>query len=168
MEFSGEHLIAAPIDAVWAGLNDAEVLKVSIPGCEQLEKISDTEMTAQVRQKIGPVSANFAGKVTLSDFDPPHSYRIAGQGSGGMSGFAKGGALVTLEAVDGGTRLSYKAEAELGGKIAQLGSRLIQGAANKVADQFFSQFSEVVSGQSCTAPAKRSMAASTCKCLHCV
>lgn len=148
MEFSGQHLVPAPIDIVWAGLNDHEILKASIPGCEQLEKVSDTELTAQVRQKIGPVSASFSGKVTLSDFDPPRSYRITGQGSGGVAGFAKGGALVTLEEVAGGTKLTYDAEAQVGGKIAQLGSRLIQGAANKVADQFFGRFSEIVSGQS--------------------
>ena len=147
MEFSGEHQIPASIETVWAGLNNPEVLRAAIPGCEQLEKVSETEMTAQVRQKIGPVSASFTGKVTLSDLDPPNSYRITGQGSGGVAGFAKGGALVELQEVEGATRLTYTAEADVGGKIAQLGSRLIRGAANKVADQFFGRFSEIVSGE---------------------
>lgn len=144
MDLSGEYVIAAPIEAVWAGLNDPAVLKACIPGCEELTKVSDTEMTAKVTQKIGPVSASFSGSVTLSDIQPPFSYRIRGQGSGGVAGFAKGGALVTLEKVEGGTRLTYNAEAAIGGKIAQLGSRMIKGVAASVANQFFGRFSDIV------------------------
>jgi carbon monoxide dehydrogenase subunit G len=147
MELSGETLIPAPIATVWAGLNDPAILRACIPGCEALEMTSPTEMTARVVQKIGPVSASFAGQVTLSDLNPPHSYRITGQGSGGVAGFAKGSALINLAEEDGGTRLTYTVDVALGGKIAQLGGRMIKGLANSLAGQFFQAFSDRVSGQ---------------------
>jgi carbon monoxide dehydrogenase subunit G len=146
MEFSGEYRIPASGQKVWDALNDPAVLQQCIPGCESLEKSSDTEMKATVRMKIGPVSARFAGKVTLSDIDPPNGYRITGEGQGGAAGFAKGGAVVKLAEADGVTVLSYTADAQVGGKIAQIGARLIDGTARKLADEFFGKFSEVVGG----------------------
>ncbi len=140
MEIKGEYKIAAPREKVFAALNDQEVLKACIPGCESLEKLSDTEMTAKVRLRIGPVSAAFSGKVTLSDIDPPNGYKIAGEGQGGVAGFAKGGAVVKLADDDGGTVLTYDVDAQVGGKIAQVGARLISGTAKKLADQFFGKF----------------------------
>ncbi len=145
MDVSGEYRIAAPRESVWRGLNDAAILQASIPGCESLEKLSDTEFAARVATRIGPVSARFSGKVTLSDLDPPNGYRIAGEGQGGAAGFAKGAARVTLsDDGAGGTILRYEADASVGGKIAQIGSRLVQGAAKKTADEFFSRFAELV------------------------
>lgn len=146
MEIVGEYRIEAPRETVWAGLNDPEILRQAISGCEQIEKISETEFTARVRAKIGPVSAKFQGKVTLSELDPPHSYRISGEGTGGAVGFARGGAWVRLEERDGGTILTYKVDAQVGGKLAQIGSRLIDGVARKMADDFFTKFAEVVAG----------------------
>jgi uncharacterized protein len=145
MDMTGEERIAASRATVWAALNDVEVLKRCIPGCETLEKQSDTEMTAKVKLQIGPVSARFSGKVTLSEIDPPNGYRIAGEGSGGTAGHAKGGALVRLDDDDaGGTILKYEARADVGGKLAQLGGRLIDATAKKLAGEFFSKFGEVV------------------------
>jgi carbon monoxide dehydrogenase subunit G len=144
MDIKGEYRIAAPREKVFAALNDQEVLKATIPGCESLEKLSDTEMTAKVRLRIGPVSATFTGKVTLSDIDPPNGYRISGEGQGGVAGFAKGGAVVKLADDAGVTVLTYDADAQVGGKIAQVGARLIQGTARKLADQFFGKFAESV------------------------
>jgi carbon monoxide dehydrogenase subunit G len=145
MDMTGEERIAASRETVWAALNDAEVLKQCIPGCESLEKLSDTEMTAKVKLKIGPVSATFNGKVTLSDIDPPNGYRIAGEGSGGVAGYAKGGALVRLvEDGPDATVLKYEAKADVGGKLAQLGGRLIDATARKLAGEFFSNFGQVV------------------------
>jgi carbon monoxide dehydrogenase subunit G len=143
----GEERIAAPIAKVWAALNDPEVLKQSIPGCQSLEKKSDTELAATVVLKIGPIKATFQGEVTLSNLDPPRSYTIQGEGKGGIAGFAKGGADVTL-AEDGAdaTVLRYAAKADVGGKIAQLGSRLIDSTSRKLAGQFFSTFGEKVGG----------------------
>ncbi|TWT01662.1 carbon monoxide dehydrogenase subunit G [Reyranella sp. CPCC 100927] len=147
MEFSGEYRIPASREKVWEALNDPAVLQQCIPGCETLEKSGDNELKATVRMKIGPVSAKFGGKVTLSDMDPPNGYRISGEGQGGAAGFAKGGAVVKLtEADGGGTVLNYTADAQVGGKIAQIGARLIDGTAKKLADEFFSKFSEVVGG----------------------
>ena len=137
MTMEGEELIAAPVEAVWAALNDADVLKACIPGCQSLEKHSDTELAATVQLKIGPVKATFNGEVTLSDLDPPNAYRISGEGKGGIAGFAKGGATVSLSPEEGGTRLAYVVNADVGGKIAQLGSRLIDSTAKKLAKQFF-------------------------------
>jgi uncharacterized protein len=144
MDIKGEYRIAAPREKVFAALNDQEVLKACIPGCESLEKLSDTEMTAKVRLRIGPVSASFTGKVMLSDIDPPNGYKISGEGQGGVAGFAKGGAVVKLADDAGTTVLAYDVDAQVGGKIAQVGARLIQGTARKLADQFFSKFAESV------------------------
>jgi carbon monoxide dehydrogenase subunit G len=143
----GEERISAPIHKVWEALNDAEVLRASIPGCQSLEKKSDSELAATVVLKIGPIKATFAGEVTLANLNPPHSYTISGEGKGGVAGFAKGGADVKLaEDGPGTTVLTYEAKADVGGKIAQLGSRLIQSTSKKLAGQFFATFNEKVSG----------------------
>jgi carbon monoxide dehydrogenase subunit G len=145
MEMTGEYRIEAPREAVWTALNDPEVLKQVIPGCEEIEKTSDTEFEAKVKAKVGPVSAKFAGKVTLSDLDPPNGYTISGEGKGGAAGFARGGAKIRLEEEDGGaTILYYEVDAQVGGKLAQIGSRLIDGTAKKMAGDFFGKLSEVV------------------------
>ena len=144
MTMTGEVQLAASREVVWAKLNDAEVLKACIPGCEELNKTSDTEFQAVATQKIGPVKARFRGKVQLTDLDPPNGYRILGEGEGGVAGFAKGGATVALADKDGGTLLTYNVEAHIGGKLAQLGQRLINGAAKKVADEFFKNFATAV------------------------
>jgi hypothetical protein len=146
MEIKGEYKIAAPRDKVFSALNDPAVLQACIPGCESLEKTSDTEMKAKVRLRIGPVSATFTGKVTLSDIDPPNGYRISGEGQGGVAGFAKGGAVVTLRDDGGATVLDYNVDAQVGGKIAQVGARLIDGTARKLADEFFGKFAAMVGG----------------------
>jgi hypothetical protein len=140
MVMNGEVQLPAPRELVWAKLIDTEALKASIPGCETLEKLSDTEFQAVATNKIGPVKARFKGKVRLSDLDPPNGYRISGEGDGGVAGFAKGGATVALSEKDGGTLLTYNVEAQIGGKLAQLGQRLVNGAAKKLADQFFAKF----------------------------
>src|SRR5579863_194667 len=140
MDMTGEYRLAAPRSKVWAALNDTEVLKQSIPGCDEIQKTSDTEMTAKVTAKVGPVSAHFSGKVTLSEIDPPNGYRISGEGTGGAAGFAKGGATVHLADDGDGTLLTYKVDAQVGGKLAQIGSRLIDGTARKMAGDFFSRF----------------------------
>jgi carbon monoxide dehydrogenase subunit G len=140
MDMSGERRIPAPRETVWAALNDPAVLKASIPGCETLEKLSDTELKATASVKIGPISAKFAGKVNLLDLDPPNGYRIEGEGQGGVAGFAKGGATVTLSGDGGETLLSYAVQANVGGKIAQLGARLIDATAKQMADAFFDRF----------------------------
>jgi uncharacterized protein len=144
MTMTGEVELAAPRETVWARLNDSEVLKSSIPGCEELEKTDEHGYRAVAKMKIGPVSARFKGKVTLSDIDPPNGYKISGEGEGGVAGFAKGGATVRLAEKDGGTVLSYNVEAQIGGKLAQLGQRLINGAAKKLADEFFANFAKAV------------------------
>jgi carbon monoxide dehydrogenase subunit G len=144
---SGEVVLPADKATVWARLNDAETLKASIPGCESLEKLSDTELQAVAKVKVGPVSARFKGKVNLSDLDPPNSYRISGQGDGGIAGFAKGGANVKLaDEAGGGTRLAYDVDAQVGGRIAQLGGRLIDSTAKKLADEFFANFARALGG----------------------
>lgn len=143
----GEERIAAPIGKVWEALNDPAVLKESIPGCQSLEMKSDTEMTATVVLKIGPIKATFNGEVTLKNLKPPHSYTIQGEGKGGIAGFAKGGADVNLtEDGPDATILKYAAKADVGGKIAQLGSRLIMSTSKKLAGQFFSTFGKKVEG----------------------
>lgn len=145
MDMEGEVAIPAPRARVWDALNNAAILRLCIPGCEELDKLSDSELTAKLKLKIGPVSAKFAGKVTLSDIDAPNGYRISGEGQGGAAGFGKGGAVVTLaDGPDGGTILRYKAEATVGGKLAQLGARLIQGTAAKLADEFFAAFARTM------------------------
>jgi len=146
MTMTGEVELPAPQETVWAKLNDPEVLKQCIPGCETLEKLSDTEFQAVATNKIGPVKARFKGKVRLTDLDPPNGYKISGEGDGGVAGFAKGGATVTLKSKDGGTLLSYNVEAQIGGKLAQIGQRLVNGAARKLADQFFAKFALTVGG----------------------
>lgn len=146
MDMSGEERIAAKRDAVWEALNNPDVLRACIPGCQSLEMSSATEMAATVKLKIGPVSATFAGEVTLSDLTPPQSYKISGEGKGGIAGFAKGGADVHLQEDGNETILTYKVDAQIGGKIAQLGSRLIDSTAKKLATQFFSEFNKAVSG----------------------
>jgi carbon monoxide dehydrogenase subunit G len=142
---TGEQILPADKATVWRMLNDAEVLKASIPGCEDLTKTSDTSFAAVAKIKLGPVKATFKGNVELSDIDPPNGYTISGQGEGGVAGFAKGGAKVRLEDVEGGTRLVYDVEAQIGGKLAQLGARLINGVAKKMADEFFAKFAQAVS-----------------------
>jgi len=146
MEIKGEYKIPASREKVFAALNDPTVLQACIPGCESLEKTSDTEMNAKVRLRIGPVSATFTGKVTLSDIDPPNGYRISGEGQGGPAGFAKGGAVVKLVDDSGATVLTYNVDAQVGGKIAQVGARLIDGTAKKLADEFFGKFATTVGG----------------------
>ena len=144
MTMTGEVQLAAPRQTVWEKLNDPEVLKATIPGCESLEKTSDTSFQAVAVTKIGPVKAKWKGKVTLTDLDPPNGYRIVGEGEGGVAGFAKGAADVKLSDKDGGTLLTYSVEAQIGGKLAQLGQRLINGAAKKMADEFFQKFAAAV------------------------
>nr|WP_299497065.1 carbon monoxide dehydrogenase subunit G [uncultured Rhizobium sp.] len=144
MDMNGSQRIEASRETVFAGLNDVDVLRQCIPGCDSIEKTSDTEMVAKVTLRIGPVKASFAGKVTLSDLDPPNGYTISGEGSGGMAGFAKGSARVTLEADGEATILHYTVAAEIGGKLAQMGSRLIDSTAKKLAGDFFAKFGEVV------------------------
>ncbi|WP_420335056.1 SRPBCC domain-containing protein [Roseibium sp.] len=152
MEISGTRLIPAGREKVWQALNDPEVLKACIPGCESLEKTSDTEMNASVTSKIGPVKAKFKGAVTLENINAPESYTIVGEGKGGVAGFAKGAADVRLEDADGGTLLTYEAKAQVGGKLAQLGSRLIDSTAKKMAEDFFTKFSETVADQAEPSP----------------
>jgi carbon monoxide dehydrogenase subunit G len=146
MDMTGEERIAARREAVWKALNDVDILRQCIPGCESLEKVSDTDMAAKVKLQIGPVRAAFTGKVTLSDIDPPNGYRISGEGNGGVAGYAKGGAVVRLIEDGGGTLLKYEAKADVGGKLAQLGGRLIDSTAKKLAGDFFQKFGEIVGG----------------------
>jgi carbon monoxide dehydrogenase subunit G len=144
MTMNGEVQLAASRETVWTKLNDPVVLKSCVPGCEQLDKISDSEFQAVASIKVGPVKARWKGKVRLSDLDPPNGYRISGEGEGGVAGFAKGGATVALADKDGGTLLTYNVEAQIGGKLAQLGQRLINSAAKKTADDFFANFAKAV------------------------
>ena len=144
MTMTGEVQLPATREAVWTKLNDPVVLKSCVPGCEQLDKVSDTEFQAIASIKVGPVKARWKGKVRLSDLDPPNGYKISGEGEGGVAGFAKGGATVALAEKDGGTLLSYNVEAQIGGKLAQLGQRLINSAAKKTADDFFANFAKAV------------------------
>jgi uncharacterized protein len=144
MEMQGERRIPAPRQLVWERLNDPETLKACIPGCETIEKVSDTEFTAKVVARVGPVKASFSGKVTLSDLDPPAGYTITGEGTGGVAGFAKGSATVALTEEEGETVLRYGAQGQVGGKLAQVGSRLIDGVARKMADEFFTRFVAVM------------------------
>ena len=152
MDMTGEYRIPAPRQRVWAALNDPEILRQCIPGCEEIQKLSDTEMTAKVTATVGPVKAKFGGKVTLSDLDPPNGYKISGEGTSGVAGFAKGGAEVHLTPDGDATKLSYKVTAQVGGKLAQIGSRLIDSTARKYADDFFAKFATIV-GMPAQAPA---------------
>jgi carbon monoxide dehydrogenase subunit G len=144
MDMTGERRIAAPRQVVWEALNDPAVLKASIPGCESLEKLSDTEMKATAAVRIGPIAARFSGAVHLSEIDVPNGYTIGGEGQGGVAGFAKGDARVRLEDIGDGTVLRYEVHAQVGGKIAQLGARLIDATAKQMADSFFDRFSAQV------------------------
>ncbi|KHK90324.1 SRPBCC family protein [Novosphingobium malaysiense] len=148
MEMTGEQRIPAPRQQVWEALNDPEVLRRCIPGCQELVKESDTEMTAIALVKVGPISARFQGRVTLSDMDPPNGYRITGEGQGGVAGHARGGAVVRLAEDGGETVLAYEVSAQIGGKLAQLGGRMIDATARTMAGAFFKQFAQEV-----TAPA---------------
>jgi carbon monoxide dehydrogenase subunit G len=147
MDMSGEERIAAPREAVWAALNDPETLKACIPGCQSLIMKSPTELEAVVKIKIGPVSATFTGEVTLSNLNPPEGYTISGEGKGGIAGFAKGGADVRLREDGADTILSYDVKAQIGGKLAQLGSRLIDSTSKKLAAQFFNDLGARLNGQ---------------------
>jgi uncharacterized protein len=154
MDMSGERLIEASRAKVWEALNDPEILKACIPGCETIEKLSETELKATAAVKLGPIAARFVGKVRLSDLDPPNGYTISGEGQGGVAGFAKGGAKVALNDEEGATRLSYEVQAQVGGKMAQLGARLIDSTARQYAETFFSKFSALVAPPpAVTAPA---------------
>jgi len=144
MDMSGERRIPAPREKVWAALNDPEILRSSIPGCETMEKLSEHELKATAAVRIGPISARFSGKVQLLDLDPPNGYRIAGEGQGGVAGFAKGGATVKLTQDGDGTLMAYDVKAQIGGKIAQLGARLIDATAKQMADAFFDRFAATV------------------------
>jgi hypothetical protein len=147
MTMTGEATLPAVRSRVWALLNDPAVLKSCIPGCQSMEKTADNAFAAVVKAKIGPVAATFKGKVELSDIVPEVSYRIAGEGEGGVAGFAKGAAKVSLADVEGGTLLRYDVEAHVGGKMAQLGSRLIDSVAKSMADKFFASFAEAAGGR---------------------
>ncbi len=144
MTMTGEQHLPAPRETVWAKLNDPAVLKACIPGCESLDVVGESEFIAVATNKLGPVKARFKGRVRLTDLDPPNGYKISGEGEGGIAGFAKGGASVALVEKDGGTLLSYDVEAQIGGKLAQLGQRLVAGAAKKLADEFFARFATAV------------------------
>ncbi len=145
MELQDEVFINAPRDTVYAALNNPDILKDCIPGCEELVKESDTELSAKVALKIGPVKAKFGGNVTLDPSEAPSRFSLSGEGSGGVAGFAKGGAEVELIESDGGTLLKYAAKADVGGKLAQLGSRLVMSTAKKLSKNFFEKFGQVVS-----------------------
>jgi len=141
MEIKGEHRIAASRDVVWAALNDPQMLEKCIPGCQSLEKLSDTELHARIKAVIGPVRTSFNTKITLEDIYPPESYTIVGEAKAGATGFGRGSAVVTLEEVEAATHLHYTADFKVGGKLAQVGSRLVVGATRKTADEFFSALS---------------------------
>ena len=145
MDLSGEIELPAPRQKVWEALNDPEILKRCIPGCNSLEKISDTELEAEITAKVGPVKAKFSSKVTLDDLNPPQSYTLLGEGKGGVAGFAKGNVAVELIEEGEGTRLKYVSTIQIGGKLAQVGSRLFSSAAKKWVAGFFGEFKEVVS-----------------------
>jgi len=142
MDFNGRYVIPALPEVVWAGLNDPDTLKACIPGCQKIEKTDPTNFIATATLKIGPVKATFQGKVGLSDLDPPHRCRLSGEGQGGVAGFAKGDAEIVLTPEGDGTVLTYTAKASVGGKLAQIGQRLIDGAAKQIADDFFTRFAE--------------------------
>jgi carbon monoxide dehydrogenase subunit G len=141
MEMTGSQLIPIPQEVVWAGLNDAKILKACVPGCESLQRVSDTEYRAVIVVAIGPTKSKFTGKLLLLDIDAPHSYRTSFEGSGGAAGTANGGARVSLAPEGAGTRLTYVARVQVGGKLVQVGSRLIDGVAKKMTDEFFRRFS---------------------------
>jgi len=159
MEMTSEQVIPLPQQRVWEGLNDPEVLKACIPGCESIERVSDTEYRVAMTAAVGPVKAKFSGKLLLSEVNPPTSYRLSFEGSGGAAGFGKGSASVKLGPEAAGTRLSYTATAQVGGKLAQVGSRLIDGVARKMADDFFQRFNDKLVGPAPAARGEAVMAA---------
>jgi carbon monoxide dehydrogenase subunit G len=146
MKITGETLIPAPREVVWQALNDPDVLRRSIPGCESLERTADNSFKAVVASRVGPIAARFSGNVRLSDLDPPNSYTLTGEGTGGAAGAAKGIAKVRLEPGDGGTRLIYDVDAQISGKLAQIGSRVVEAAAKMLAGQFFDRLGQAVVG----------------------
>jgi len=161
MDMTGERRILASRQVVWSALNDPEVLRVTLPGCESLEKQSDTAMKATASVKIGPISARFTGNVQLSDMDPPNGYTITGEGQGGVAGFAKGGAKVKLDDDGGATVLRYEVHAQVGGKLAQLGARLVDASARQLAEQFFDRFSaRVAPAETAAAPGPAALSVS--------
>jgi carbon monoxide dehydrogenase subunit G len=147
MEMSGEQLIPASQAATWAALNDPEILKACVPGCESIEKTAENEYVVMMTARIGPVSAKFKGKLALSDLDPPNSYSLAFEGQGGVAGFGKGGAKVQLLPEGGNTKLTYQVKANVGGKLAQIGSRLVDAAAKKLSEEFFNAFNAKVASE---------------------
>lgn len=147
MEMSGEERIAATQQQTWAALNDPEILKACVPGCESIERIADNEYQVLMVARVGPVSAKFKGKLALSDLNPPSSYALAFEGQGGAAGFGKGSAQVQLAPEGDGTLLTYQVKASVGGKLAQIGSRLVDAAAKKIAKDFFAAFNEKVGAQ---------------------
>ena len=155
MEMTGSQLIPMPQEVVWAGLNDAEILKACVPGCESLQRVSDTEYRAVIVVAIGPTKSKFRGKLLLLDIDAPHSYRVTFEGSGGAAGTANGGAQVSLAPEGAGTRLTYVARVHVGGKLAQVGSRLIDGVAKKMVDEFFRRFGTSSAGLQIVHPSER-------------
>jgi uncharacterized protein len=160
---SGEEIIPADIETVWRALNDPEVLKQCIPGCESITKTSDTEMSARVVVKVGPVKAGFNGSVKLRDLKPPHSYRIEGKGEGGLAGAASGGATVHLETAPEGTKMTYDVDAQVIGKMAMLGARLIDSTASMLAGKFFEKFAEVAAKMKAPSAAPKKTAVKTTK-----
>ncbi len=147
MKLSGEKILPLPQARVWEALNDPEVLRQSIPGCESFEKLGENTYRATVASRIGPVQARFQGNVRLTDLNPPNGYTLSGEGSGGAAGSAKGSARVNLEPAPGGTKLSWTADAQVSGKLAQIGSRLIELTANMMAGQFFNRFEQILAGE---------------------
>jgi carbon monoxide dehydrogenase subunit G len=147
MDMTGEERIAAPRNAVWEALNDPSILMQCIPSCQSLEWISSSELVASIKVKVGPISASFSGTITLSNVNAPESYTLEAEGKGGLAGFARGAADVVLEEDGGVTLLQYQARAELGGKIAKLGSKLVRSSTAKLARQFFSDFNAAVSAE---------------------
>jgi uncharacterized protein len=146
MKLTAEQRIAAPRQRVWEGLNDPEVLRASIPGCQSLDKVADDRFTATVEVKVGPIGARFKGAVSLTELDPPNGYTLLLEGSGGIAGSMKGSAKVRLSEVSGGTLISYDVEAQVGGRMAQLGGPIIDATAKQLAGKFFSRFGEIVAG----------------------
>lgn len=144
MEITGSYLLPCSPETAWQALNDTDVLKSCLKGCEALERTAENEFTGKVAAKIGPVSARFSGTMRQTELDPPRSCRMQFEGQGGVAGFAKGGALVTLAVREGGTELTYVADTQIGGKLAQMGARLIEGTAKSMADDFFGKFAAAV------------------------
>lgn len=147
MQLNGERTLPAPREQVWEALNDPEILQQCIMGCEEIERHSETELSAKVTAKFGPVKAKFASSIELQDLQPPASYRLTGEGKGGVAGFAKGGAHILLEEQGDDTLLKYEADMQVGGKLAQVGSRLVSGTTNKIINEFFDRFEKIIKGE---------------------